>query len=117
MSEHKSNAAELNSVVGADMGGDGALAPSQAAPATTQPLTGWQKFKLVFKVLEVRLRFIAILVATAFFVGYWDSIKNHWHKETRGDGRVYAIVHTVLGESVMHWLWPHSAVGEAADSD
>ncbi len=54
------------------------------------PLTGWQKFKLIFKVVEVRLRFIAILVAVAFFVGYWDTIKNHWDKWARGAAPVAA---------------------------
>ena len=54
MSEQKTNTPAVNSAVGADTGGDGALATSRAAPATTQPLTGWQKFKLVFKVVELR---------------------------------------------------------------
>ena len=43
----------------------------------------WQKFKLVVKVVEVRLRFIAILVVTALVIGYWDTITNYWDKWTR----------------------------------
>jgi Cu(I)/Ag(I) efflux system membrane fusion protein len=43
----------------------------------------WQKFLLVVKVVEVRLRFIAILVATALVIGYWDTIANYWDKWTR----------------------------------
>jgi Cu(I)/Ag(I) efflux system membrane fusion protein len=52
------------------------------APAG-KPLTGWQKVKLVVKVIEVRLRFIAILVATGLVIGYWDTITNYWDKWTR----------------------------------
>jgi membrane fusion protein, copper/silver efflux system len=43
----------------------------------------WQKFLFVAKVVEVRLRFIAILVATALAIGYWDTITNYWDKWTR----------------------------------
>jgi membrane fusion protein, copper/silver efflux system len=43
----------------------------------------WPRFKLLVKVLEVRLRFIAILVVTALVIGYWDTITNYWDKWTR----------------------------------
>jgi multidrug efflux pump subunit AcrA (membrane-fusion protein) len=43
----------------------------------------WQKFKLIVKVVEVRLRFIAILLVTALVIGYWDTITNYWDKWTR----------------------------------
>ncbi|MGD0655692.1 MAG: efflux RND transporter periplasmic adaptor subunit [Thermoguttaceae bacterium] len=45
--------------------------------------TFWRKFFLVFKVVEVRLRFIAILLITALAIGYWDTIANYWDKWTR----------------------------------
>ncbi len=45
--------------------------------------TFWKKFFLVLKVIEVRLRFIAILVITALAIGYWDTIANYWDKWTR----------------------------------
>ncbi len=80
-------------------------APEEAG----RPLTGWQKFKLIFKVVEVRLRFVAILVAVAFFVGYWDTIKNHWERQTRPTGGVYRAVRAVLGKGIAHRLWPHGA--------
>ena len=35
------------------------------------------------KVLEIRLRFVAILVITALAVGYWDNIVNYWERWTR----------------------------------
>ena len=43
----------------------------------------WQKIKLLVKVVEVRLRFIAILVVTALIIGNWDTITNYWDKWTR----------------------------------
>ena len=56
------------------------------------PLSTWQKIKLVIKVIEVRLRFIAILVAMALFIGYWDTIKNYWDKWTRpAEAAVHAV--------------------------
>ncbi len=46
-------------------------------------MTFWQKTLLVVKVIEVRLRFVAILVVTALVIGYWDSISNYWDKWVR----------------------------------
>ena len=45
--------------------------------------TRWQRLKLIVEVIEVRLRFIAVLVATGLFICYWDTIKNYWDKYTR----------------------------------
>ena len=50
------------------------------APMAT---AGWQRLKLILEVIEVRLRFIAILAATGLTIGYWDTIKNYWDKYTR----------------------------------
>ncbi len=36
-----------------------------------------------FKAIEIRLRFIAILVGIGLVIGYWDTIKNYWDKWTR----------------------------------
>ena len=46
----------------------------------------WKKFKLIIQVIEVRLRFIVVLVATGLLIGYWDTIKNYWEKYTRPAG-------------------------------
>ncbi len=35
--------------------------------------------------IEVRLRFIAVLVAIGFVVGYWDTIQNYWDRYTKPD--------------------------------
>jgi len=46
-------------------------------------MSAWKRLKLVIEVVEVRLRFVAILVATGLLIGYWDTIKNYWDKWTR----------------------------------
>ena len=46
-------------------------------------MTRWERAALVIKVVEVRLRFIAVLVTTGLVIGYWDTLKNHWDKWTR----------------------------------
>ncbi|MCY3024371.1 MAG: efflux RND transporter periplasmic adaptor subunit [Planctomycetota bacterium] len=53
------------------------------APENTKK-TGWQRVLFLLKVLEIRLRFVAILVITALAVGYWDNIVNYWERWTRG---------------------------------
>ena len=70
--------------------------------------TRWRKLVLIFKVVEVRLRFIGVLIVVGLFLGYWDTITNHWDKATRSGGTVYRSVRTVLGERTAHWLWPQS---------
>ncbi len=68
-----------------------ATAAPKASAKVSPPLTAWQRLRLIFKVVEIRLRFIAILVLVALFVGYWDTIQNHWEKQTRSDGAVYSV--------------------------
>lgn len=58
--------------------------------AVETPLTRWQRAKLVVKVIEVRLRFIVILVVTGLVIGYWDVLQNHWAKWTRPEGAAVA---------------------------
>lgn len=58
-------------------------APVPEAPPGAATLSTWKRVLLVFKVVEVRLRFIAVLVAVAAFIGYWDTVKNVWDKWTR----------------------------------
>jgi Cu(I)/Ag(I) efflux system membrane fusion protein len=43
----------------------------------------WQRLKLIVKVVEVRLRFIVILLATFVLIGKWETIKNYWDRYTR----------------------------------
>src|SRR5260221_9539976 len=47
------------------------------------PMTGWKRIRFLFKVVEIRLRFILVLVATFVLIGKWDTVKNIWEKWTR----------------------------------
>src|SRR5918998_3345151 len=59
------------------------------APAEL-PLTRWRKFRMVLKVVELRLRFIALLAATGLVFAYWDTLWNHYDKCTRPQAGVSA---------------------------
>src|ERR1700676_4040838 len=59
------------------------LAEATAANVPPAPLTGWKRARFLFKVVEIRLRFILILAATFVLIGKWDTIKNYWDKYTR----------------------------------
>ena len=50
------------------------------------PLTPWRKFRLVLKVVELRLRFIAIMAITGLTFAYWDEIGNRFDKWQRPAG-------------------------------
>src|SRR5512135_169530 len=60
----------------------GRVAPEAAAPAEPS-LTRWQKFRLVVKVVELRLRFIALMAATGLVFAYWDTLWNRYDKWMR----------------------------------
>ncbi|MGZ3386576.1 MAG: hypothetical protein ACXWO1_12415 [Isosphaeraceae bacterium] len=58
------------------MSAEGSPIPNGTDPASvpaTSPheLTRWQKFRLVVKVVELRLRFIALMAATGLVFAYW----------------------------------------------
>ena len=47
------------------------------------PLTRWQKFRLVVKVVELRLRFVALMAITGLAFAYWDALSNRYDKWMR----------------------------------
>ena len=47
------------------------------------PLTRWRKFRLVVKVVELRLRFVALMAITGLGFAYWDTIANRYDKWMR----------------------------------
>lgn len=59
---------------------------SQESQVDPAQLTRWQKFRLVVKVIELRLRFIALMAGTGLIFGYWDTIWNYYEKYTRPPG-------------------------------
>jgi Cu(I)/Ag(I) efflux system membrane fusion protein len=46
-------------------------------------MTRMQKLFMVLKVIEVRLRFIAVLLVTFLVIAYWDTLATYWEKWTR----------------------------------
>ncbi len=60
---------------------DAPILLEEAAPSPR--LTGWKRIRFLFKVVEIRLRFILVLAATFVVIGKWDTIKNFWEKWTR----------------------------------
>lgn len=66
------------------------------------PLSRWQKFRMVVKVVELRLRFIALMAATGLVFGYWDTIWNHYEKWTRPPGAAHAAASDVEYYCPMH---------------
>jgi Cu(I)/Ag(I) efflux system membrane fusion protein len=46
-------------------------------------LSRWQKIRLVVKVVELRLRFIALMAATSLVFAYWDELANRYDKWLR----------------------------------
>ena len=40
-------------------------------------------FWFTLRMIEVRLRFIAVLVGLGLIIGYWDTIQNYWDRWTR----------------------------------
>jgi Cu(I)/Ag(I) efflux system membrane fusion protein len=56
------------------------------------PLSRWQKFRLVVKVVELRLRFIALMAITALVFAYWDTLWNRYEKWMRPAAERHAAV-------------------------
>jgi len=57
---------------------DRADAHPEAAPPTR-----WEKVRLVIKVVELRLRFVALMACTGLTFAYWDELGNYYDKWTR----------------------------------
>ncbi len=66
------------------------LAMRESADAYEAPFTGWQKLRLVIKVVELRLRFVALLTITGLVFAYWDTIWNRYDKWMRPTALQYA---------------------------
>ncbi|TPW11196.1 MAG: membrane-fusion protein, partial [bacterium] len=56
--------------------------------------SGWQRLMLLVRVVEIRLRFVVILVGVGLVIGYWDTLQNHWDKWTRNRSETAAQVAT-----------------------
>ncbi len=49
----------------------------------TMPASRWQRIRLVIKVVELRLRFIALMAATGWFFANWEMLWNRYEKWSR----------------------------------
>jgi Cu(I)/Ag(I) efflux system membrane fusion protein len=58
-------------------------APASASPPGPARMSRWQKFRMIVKVVELRLRFVVLMAATALVFAYWDTIWNYYEKWTR----------------------------------
>ena len=62
---------------------DGDGSPSAPALSRTPKHGFWWKSWLVLKVVQARLRFIAILAAIGVVLAYWDTLSNYYERWTR----------------------------------
>lgn len=76
--------------------------PVEAEGVGEAPLTRWQKFRLVVKVVELRLRFIALMAATGLVFAYWDTLWNYYEKWTRPPGERHVAASDVEYFCPMH---------------
>src|SRR5947209_474091 len=58
-----------------------------AAMTANAPGSRWARFRLVVRVVELRLRFVAVLAATGLTFAYWDTIANRYEKWMRPSTR------------------------------
>ena len=65
------------------MSSNGIPAQTEAVAGFEAPLTRWQKIRLVIKVVELRLRFVALMAFTGLVFAYWDTIWNRYDKWMR----------------------------------
>jgi membrane fusion protein, copper/silver efflux system len=75
--------------------------PTDVADA---PLTKWQKIRLVIKVVELRLRFVALMAITGLVFAYWDTIWNRYDKWMRPAAGLHAAAYGLEFYCPMH---PH----------
>jgi Cu(I)/Ag(I) efflux system membrane fusion protein len=67
-------------------------AATEPVPVGPAPLSRWQKFRLVVKVVELRLRFVALLALTGLTFAYRDDLWNRYDKWMRPTaGRLAAV--------------------------
>jgi membrane fusion protein, copper/silver efflux system len=83
--------------------------PDQSAPTALEsgsmnepPMTRWQKFRLVVKVVELRLRFIALMAITGLVFAYWDTLWNRYEKWMRPAALEHATVAGIEYYCPMH---------------
>src|SRR5215208_7930417 len=77
-------------------------APAPGAADGRPSPSRWQKFRMIVKVVELRLRFIALMAATGLVFGYWDTIRNRYEKWARPTSAMQAAAPGVEFYCPMH---------------
>ena len=93
-------------------GHDGPAESTVAAhvPPVAPPMTRWRKFRLIVKVVELRLRFVALMAATALAFAYWDTIWNRYEKWMRPSAHEQVAAASIEFYCPMH---PHVVQSES----
>src|SRR5512147_1343266 len=82
-------------------GASGPVLPEHGPSPEPSP-TRWQKFRLVVKVVELRLRFIALMAITGLGFAYWDTIWNRYDKWMRPTAEKAAVASGIEYYCPMH---------------
>ncbi len=82
--------------------GPATQATPESAHADEVPMSRWQKFRLVVKVVELRLRFIALMAITGLAFAYWDTLWNYYDKWMRPAAERHAAVSGIEYYCPMH---------------
>jgi Cu(I)/Ag(I) efflux system membrane fusion protein len=65
-------------------------------------MSRWQKFRLIVKVVELRLRFLALMAVTGLVFVYWDTLWNRYEKWARPAADRHATVAGIEYYCPMH---------------
>ena len=65
----------------------------------------WWKLWQVLKVVQARLRFVAILVAVGALIGFWDTINNYYEKWTRPLYGTHEAAEELFWQSVLEKIY------------
>jgi Cu(I)/Ag(I) efflux system membrane fusion protein len=85
-----------------DSRGEAARAAPEGAFPDERPMTRWQKFRLVVWVVELRLRFVALMAITGVAFAYWDTILNRYDKWMRPAADQHAAISGIEYYCPMH---------------
>src|SRR5260370_30728344 len=66
------------------------------------PGSRWARFRLVVKVVELRLRFVALMAITGLGFAYWDTIANRYDKWMRPQAERHATASGIEHYCPMH---------------
>ena len=84
------------------LSGRDAQGASERVLITGPPMTRWQKVRLVIKVVELRLRFVALMAVTGWVFANWDTLWDRYEKWMRPAAGSHAVVSGIEYYCPMH---------------